>query len=160
MTLVVAAIGACLGLGAVVFVGAWAGEPPRRRDPAAQLDTLLRPLAAATVAGAAMLAFTGWVVAGVFTTLAVAVFAGGARRGIRSPKIEQQRIEALAGWREQLRDGSADHGSWAVRVSVRTCPDAMGPEVGGGSAAERPRPAAAAVRDDPDVPRLTWWRRC
>lgn len=157
MTLVVAAIGACLGLGAVVFVGAWAGEPPRRRDPAAQLDTLLRPLAAATVAGAAMLAFTGWVVAGVFTTLAVAVFAGGARRGIRSPKIEQQRIEALAGWCEQLRDLlSADHGIvGTVRVSVRTCPDAIRPEVERLAVRlERRRPAGALQQfaDDLDDP--------
>lgn len=157
MTLVVAAVGASFGLGVILLAGGWIAGPPPARGRRDDLDAALRPLAAATVGGAAVLALTGWVVAGIAAALAVGVFVGRARHRRRPAKVEQARIEGLAGWCEQLRDLlSADHGIvGTVRASVRTCPDAIRPEVDRlATRLERRRPSAALQQfaDDLDDP--------
>lgn len=155
----VAVVAALAALGVIVLVSAW--SPGRVAAPGSGADTarlwseLARPLVIGLVVGAAALALTGWVVAALAAAAAAVMVArrtakpGGAK--------EQQRIEALAGWCEQLRDLlSADYGIvGTVQATVRTCPGPIQPEVARLAARldrQSPGPALQRFADDLDDP--------
>lgn len=150
----VAAVGA---IGLLVTLSAWtAGRAASVETTGSWRETLV-PIALGTVAGAVALAATGWVVAGA----AAAVGAFAAVRAARHPRLsveaEQERIEALASWCEQLRDLlSADQGIvGTIAATVRTCPEALRPQVTALSARlarQRPATAIGQFADEVDDP--------
>lgn len=157
----VAAIAGAGALGALLMISAWSdGQPKRPESQPVDATALLRPAAAALVAGSVALVVTGWVVAALAAAVAavVAVRAWSQRRG-RNPKREQERVEALAAWCEQLRDLlAADHGIvGTIDATVRTCPAAIRPEVAALSARLSRQSAGEAVSqfademDDPSA---------
>ena len=108
----------------------------RRASAVAVSSPGLEPVCGVTVAAAAvgglLFVATGWVVAGIGG--AIGGVAAGACAGDRRTtrhRLEQARIEALAGWCEQLRDLlSADHGIvGTIDATSRTCPEPIRPEV-------------------------------
>ncbi len=131
-----AVVGALLaGVGAVgvlITVSAWT-TPPRPRQPhARRLPHLLATKAlAAVVAAVVGLLVTGWLIGALAAGLAgwAAVNTWEGRK--RNRAGEQQRIEALAVWCEQLRDLlSADIGIiGTIDATVATVPAALRPEV-------------------------------
>jgi tight adherence protein B len=154
----VALCGAGFGMGLVLLASAWTTPPerPRRTGPLLPPGTVTSAVAA--LAGAVVvLVLTGWVVAaalgGVGGWFAVHAWQ---RRGGHSHN-EQERIEALATWCEQLRDLlAADNGVLGtIEASVATCPVALRGEVGRLSTRLARQDAGTAVRqfarevDDP-----------
>jgi Flp pilus assembly protein TadB len=131
--LLVAVIAGCAAFGALLMLSAW--SPGRPRSPGQSrvaFRDVTRPMLMAVVVGGLVFAATGWAVAGIGGGIAgVAALRAWDRRGTRGHRFEQARIEALAGWCEQLRALlSADHGIvGTIDATVRTCPDAIRPEV-------------------------------
>jgi len=125
----VAAVGA---VGLLITVSAWT-TPPRPREPMrARLPALLATKAVvAAVAAVLGLLVTGWLIGAAAAGVAgwAGVNAWQVRKHRRSG--EQERIEALAVWCEQLRDLlSADIGIiGTIDASVATVPAALRPEV-------------------------------
>jgi tight adherence protein B len=118
--------------GVILFASAWSDVPPRtKRTTSIGRERVLVDGGAAMVGGLILFVVTGWLVAlivgGVIGWKAAAVWR--ARRVGR--KSDQERIEALATWCEQLRDLlSAEHGILGTVVAtVATCPIAIRPEV-------------------------------
>jgi Flp pilus assembly protein TadB len=146
MALVAALLAATVAVGALLVASAWtpgqASRLPRRvpREP-------LIAVAGGAVAGVVALAITGWLAA----ALAVAIGGFAATRAVRrrtpGGASEQERIEALAIWCEQLRDLlAADQGIvGTISATVRTCPEALRPEVAALSARLGRQDAATAI---------------
>ena len=155
--MLVAVCGAVFGVGVLVMWSAWTTPPSRAvrtgRDVRAAAITSM----AAICGGVLAVVLTGWVVAALAG--AAAGWAGAQawlRRGRRAHR-EQERIEALATWCEQLRDLlSAEHGVLGtVQATVATCPSALRREVARLSTRLSRQDPARAVRqfaadlDDP-----------
>lgn len=158
---VVAVITGVGALGALLMVSAWSEGQPKRPDRRpVDTATLLRPATAALVAGALALVVTSWAVAALAAAVAgvVGLRAWERRRG-HNPKREQERVEALAAWCEQLRDLlAADHGIvGTIDATVRTCPAPIRTEVAALSARLSRQSAGEAVgrfadeMDDPSA---------
>jgi Flp pilus assembly protein TadB len=134
MAWLVSLAGAMAGVGLLITVSGWsAGRPraPRSLGRRWSSGELFAPMAAAFVGAAVALFVTGWLVAVLAGALGgFAVVQLWRRRGVGG-RAEQTRIEALASWCEQLRDLlSAEHGiEGTIRATVRTCPEAILPEV-------------------------------
>jgi tight adherence protein B len=130
MLALVAGVGA---VGVLITVSAWT-TPPRSRQPhARRLPHLLATKAlVAVVAGVVGVLVTGWLIGALAAGLAgwAAVNVWDGRRTTHRGG-EQQRIEALAVWCEQLRDLlSADIGIiGTIDATVATVPAALRPEV-------------------------------
>ena len=153
---VVAAVGA---LGVLITVSAWTTPPPpRRTDGPSRAGTGLAVKAfVVAVAAVAGLLATGWLIGGLAA-------GSGAWAGMSAWKQrrkhrggEQERIEALAVWCEQLRDLlAAEIGIiGTIDASVATVPAALRPEVTRLStrlareAPQRAIPEFSAEVDDP-----------
>jgi tight adherence protein B len=157
--LIVALAGAGVGMGLVMLASAWTAPPerlPRRTGPLIPAGTVTK--AAAALAGAVLaLVLTGWLVAALVGAVGgwLGVQAWQHRTG--STRNEQERIEALATWCEQLRDLlAADNGLLGtIEASVPTCPTALRAEVSRLSTRLARQDAGMAVRqfarevDDP-----------
>lgn len=132
------AAGATVGLG--VFVAAVAVTGPPTSSPWSARRALERPLwlsdrvalraALATVAAVVVWAVTGWpaggLVAGVGAAAAPSLVGGKARR-----QAAVARIEAIAGWAEQLRDvmAAADGIQSAIITTAPLAPEPIRPAV-------------------------------
>lgn len=132
--MIVAAIGAAGGLGVLVVVAGVRGvslRPSSAGGTRRSVDRLLLRCALAVGCGLLVALATRWPVAVVIAgiggfTLPTAIAASGRHRR------ELARIEAIAGWVEQLRDTlSAANGlEHALVSSARVAPAAIAPEVG------------------------------
>lgn len=128
-------VGAALGfaLGIIMLISAWVSPPRPRRRRARSVDReqLLVRAATAVFSAVTLLLITGWLVAFAVGGLAGWQLMGAWLRRRAGAGEEQDRIEALAAWCQQLRDLlSADHGPLGTVVaSVETCPVAIRPEV-------------------------------
>lgn len=133
-TAVVLALVAGAGaVGVLITVSAWTTPPRPREQRAPRLPHLLATKAlVAVVAAVVGLLVTGWLIGALAAGLAgwAAVNAWDGRRKTHRGG-EQQRIEALAVWCEQLRDLlSADIGIiGTIDATVATVPAALRPEV-------------------------------
>lgn len=146
--LLIGLCGAGCGVGLLLIASAWTSSSAPRRVPSTAFDVreALYVALAALVGLFLTLALTGWVAAGI----AAGAGAGWMvlrllRTGGRRVSKEQERIEALAVWCEQLRDLlSAEHGVMGtVQATVATCPAALRDEVS--------RLATRLGRQDPTV---------
>lgn len=103
------------------------------------------------------MALTGWFVGGSAAAIAAVVgWRAWEQRG-SGERVEQARIEALAGWCEQLRDLlSADQGVvGTIEATARTCPEPLRPAVSRlatGLARQTPQAAISQFADDIDDP--------
>ncbi|MET9629048.1 type II secretion system F family protein [Lentzea sp. NPDC006480] len=130
-------LGAGLAAGVLLVIAGWRGRPvgetePRRRDVRApQLDQrTLGRAALAVLVGFGVGMFTGWVVGGVLSLLAVL----GLPRILGSNAGHQrqlERIEAIASWTEMLRDTlvAAAGLEQAILATASTCPEPIRDEV-------------------------------
>lgn len=144
--------------GVILLVSSWS-EPNPRIKAVSSLDRerIALDVGAATVGALLLFAVTGWLV----TLIAGGVLGWKAARAWRDRRIgrssDQDRIEALATWCEQLRDLlSAEHGILGTVVAtVPTCPIAIHPEVSRLSTRIERQSPPAAIRqfatelDDP-----------
>lgn len=136
-TLLFGLLGAGLAAGVLLVIAGWRGRPvtetkPRRRDvPALRLDQRhLGHAALAVLVGLGVGMFTGWVVGGVLSLLAVL----GLPRILGSNVGHQrqlERIEAIASWTEMLRDTlvAAAGLEQAILATASTCPEPIRDEV-------------------------------
>ncbi|WP_227462293.1 type II secretion system F family protein [Desertimonas flava] len=153
-------VGVLAGAAAVGVLVIWSSYSPGRAAPVAADGAwreALVPLALGVVAGSIAIAGTGWIVAGVASGIGAYAAVRAARHPRLRPAAEQERIEALASWCEQLRDLlAADQGIvGTISATVRTCPAALRPQVTALSsrlARQRPATAIAQFADDVDDP--------
>lgn len=137
VTVLVAVVaGAMVGLGLFVAAVAVAGPPelrePRRRiDPPSWLsDRFVLRLSLAAVAVVVVWSVTGWpaggLVAGVSAAAGPSLIGGKARR-----RAAVARIEAIAGWAEQLRDvmAAADGIQSAILTTAPLAPEPIRADV-------------------------------
>lgn len=145
MTALVLVVVACLfASGLLMLVSSWsAPDTQRPRTFSIDWQRSVVDAGASLGGGLVLLTVTGWIVA-----LPVGGVLGWKLRGVwRARRLDrrsdQERIEALATWCEQLRDLlSAEHGILGTVVAtVSTCPVAIRPEVG--------RLATRVERQDP-----------
>lgn len=145
-------LGAGAGLGLVVLLAGLRGVPvvagTGGADRLAQrFDRIVLRLALAAVLAIVIGTLTGWPVAG-----AVAAFAGfGLPSAIEASgrhRRELARVEAIAGWVEQLRDTlSAANGlEHALAASARVAPEAVAAEVGRLAARSGYEPLGTSLR--------------
>lgn len=124
-------VAACVfAIGLLLLSTAWASPPSPHAAPIDR-DRIVVRIGGTLLVGLVSLALTGWLVA-LFVGGAFGWWATGAWLDRRLGRgTDQERIEALAGWCEQLRDLlSAEHGIvGTVAATVPTCPDAIRPEV-------------------------------
>jgi len=137
VTLLLAVVaGAMVGLGLLVAAVAITG-PPERHEPRQRVelpswlsDRFALRASLAAVAAVAVWAVTGWpaggLVAGVGAAAAPSLVGGKARR-----RAAVARIEAIAGWAEQLRDvmAAADGIQSAILTTAPLAPEPIRPEV-------------------------------
>lgn len=157
MVFVVGLLAAIGAAGAIVVWSAWTPGRAAAVGPAVAWREQLVPAALAVVAGAVVLAVTGWVVAGAAAGVGAFAAVRSGRAGRPNARAEQGRIEALAGWCEQLRDLlAADQGIvGTIAATVRTCPEPLRPQVTALSARlsrQRPATAIAQFADEVDDP--------
>jgi tight adherence protein B len=160
VSLVAGLLGGLAGLGLLVAASAWS---PRRATAAGQglrVDrALLASVIVGVVGGVLALAMTGWVVGGLAAAAGGVVGLGALRRRREAPRFEQERIEALAGWCEQLRDLlAADQGiTGTITATARTCPEVLRAHVADLAARLTRQDPATAIRqfadevDDPSA---------
>lgn len=130
--LLLVALACTFSVGVLLFATAWTDAPARPpRSTEFNRERLLIDGGAAMTVALLLFVLTGWLVA-----LGVGGFIGWhlslAWRSHRAgKKSDQERIEALATWCEQLRDlMSAEHGVLGTVVATTaTCPVAIRPEV-------------------------------
>lgn len=155
MTAVAALLGAVCGAALVAAVAAWRGvelRVPARLPLAGRFDRFTVRLGLAVGAGVVMAALTRWPVAALLTAaagFAAPSFVGG--KAARDAELE--RIEAIAGWAEMLRDTMAAAGGLeqSIIATANIAPPAIGGEVAALAARlERQRlsPALRAFADD------------
>ncbi|MBW3643158.1 MAG: pilus assembly protein TadB [Actinobacteria bacterium] len=157
MTALVGLLGGLFGLGAVIAVSAWRGVDvaelrPRRLVRAEdQIERLGLRLAAGVGSGVLVAALTRWPVA------ALAAAAGGfvlpglvGRKADRRSRIEK--VEAIAGWAEMLRDTMAGAGGLeqSIVASAGVAPPAIRREVLTLAARLQRERLAPALRDFAD----------
>lgn len=150
-------LGGVVGLGLLLVASAWS---PGRPAAAASRSGRRPPptaLASAAAAGVAALAVTGWLVAGAVAALAAYRAVRWLRHPRPSPGAEQEKIEALATWCEQLRDLlAADQGIvGTIAATAETCPAALRPAVrllSARLARQQPATAIGRFADDVDDP--------
>lgn len=136
-TVLFGAIGAGVAVGILLVVVGWHGQPvdattlrrPGMRVMRFEQKTLGR-LTVALVVGFGVGMFTGWVVGAVLSVLAVL----GLPRILGSNVDHQrqlERIEAIAGWTEMLRDTlvAAAGLEQAILATASTCPEPIRDEV-------------------------------
>jgi Flp pilus assembly protein TadB len=152
-----ALLGGMIAVGLLVIASAW--SPGRASSVTTPIRRWPRPaaLAAAAVGAVTALAVTGWAVAGVLGGLAGYRAARWMQHRGPSPRVEQERIEALATWCEQLRDLlAADQGIvGTIAASAKTCPAALRPQVSVLSARlarQQPATAIGQFADEVDDP--------
>lgn len=109
--LVLAALGAGVGLGLALVVAGIAGRPVLRFDGRRMVDratntTAVARAAAASIAGLAVLAVTGWIAGGALAVLAV-LFSPRIVGGKAERDASIARTEAIASWTEMIRDSIA-----------------------------------------------------
>ena len=159
MTALVLVVLACLfANGLLVLVSSWS-EPEARpaRTIAIDWERGVVDAGVGLGGGLALLAVTGWIVALPVGGVLGWKLSEAWRARKLDRRSEQERIEALATWCEQLRDLlSAEHGILGTVVAtVATCPVAIRPEVGRLSTRVERQDPAAAIRqfavevDDP-----------
>jgi len=128
--------GAVVGLGLFTGVVALFGDPaPRQARPRLELpawlsDRLALRLALAAVATVVVWLVTGWPVGGLLAGVAAA--AGPSLLGAKARRREAvARIEAIAGWAEQLRDvmAAADGIQSAILTTAPLAPEPIRREV-------------------------------
>ena len=137
VTVLIAVVaGGMVGLGLLVGTIAIVGPPeppeprPRVELPAWLSDRLALRISLAAVAVAAVWVATGWpagaLVAGVGAATGPSLVSGKARR-----QAAVARIEAIAGWTEQLRDvmAAADGIQSAILTTAPLAPEPIRPEV-------------------------------
>ncbi|OLZ45583.1 pilus assembly protein TadB [Amycolatopsis keratiniphila subsp. nogabecina] len=131
-------LGAGVAVGVLLIVAGLRSRPAREASPsrlsswlAARHDrTQVGWLVVAVLAGLAVGAVTGWVVAAILTVLAVV----GLPRILGSNvdhKRHLERIEAIAGWTEMLRDTlvAAAGLEQAILATAPACPEAIREEI-------------------------------
>jgi tight adherence protein B len=143
-------------VGVLVVASGWTEGRPKDPDESIP-EGLMSRVAITIVAATAVLAVTGWVVALVAGAIGGWVGVGAWRNRGRGGKREQERVEALAEWCEQLRDLlSAEHGIVGTIESTQaTCPAPICDEVMALAARLARQSPGAAVRqfaDDLDDP--------
>jgi Flp pilus assembly protein TadB len=146
MALVAALLAALVVVGGLLVASAWTPGRARRPGPRTSREPVVA-VAGGAVAGAVALAVTGWLAAGVAVGIGGYAATRALRRHAPGAASEQARIEAIAIWCEQLRDLlAADQGIvGTIAATVRTCPDALQPEVAALSARLGRQDAAAAI---------------
>lgn len=131
-------LGVGVAAGALLIALGWRGRPARPPSPS-RLSTWLSAyhdrkqlglLVGAVLAGVAVGALTGWVVGAILTVLAVV----GLPRILGSNvdhKRHLERIEAIAGWTEMLRDTlvAAAGLEQAILATAAACPSAIRDEI-------------------------------
>ena len=120
-------IGATAGLGALVAASGWT-QPATKRQARRPFD--YRWVLHGTVGlfvGGLVFAASGWPIAGLAACAATIAVA----RGRGSQRSDRDRVEALAGWAEQLRDTlSAGHGiTETIEATARIAPEPIRAEV-------------------------------
>lgn len=153
-------VGMLAAVAAIGVLTIWSSYSPGRAASIGMTGTwreALVPVALGVVAGVIVLAATGWIVAGAASAVGAFAAVRAARHPRLSPKAEQERIEALASWCEQLRDLlAADQGIvGTIAATVRTCPAPLRPQVTALSsrlARQRPVTAIGQFADDVDDP--------
>ena len=138
MTVVLAVVaGAAVGLGLFIAAVALLGDPPPRQARARSelppwlSDRLALRLSLAAVATVLVWLVTGWPVGGLLAGVAAA--AGPSLIGAKARRRQAvARIEAIAGWAEQLRDvmAAADGIQSAILTSAPLAPEPIRREVG------------------------------
>jgi tight adherence protein B len=128
--------GAMVGLGVYAAAAAIGGQPPPTRQRTAPVmpswlsDRVALRASLAAVATVVVWAVTGWpaggIIAGLSAASAPSLVGGKARR-----QAAVARIEAIAGWAEQLRDvmAAADGIQSAILTTAPLAPDPIRPEV-------------------------------
>jgi tight adherence protein B len=147
--MVVGLLGAACGVGLLLVGSAWTPAPPtRRRLAPTDLRVLMIRVAATLTTSMVVLVATGWIAFAVFGGAAGWLAAGAWLNRGAGGRHEQERIEALAAWCEQLRDLlAADHGILGtVQATVATCPAALRPEVSRLAARLARQKPATAIR--------------
>lgn len=109
--LLVAALGAGVGLGAALVLAGLTGRPVLRLDLRQTIERLTTTTPAARIAGAAVgglavLAITGWIAGGALAFLAV-MFSSRIVGGKAEREASVARTEAIASWTEMIRDSIA-----------------------------------------------------
>ncbi len=131
-------LGAGLAAGVLLIVVGWRGQSSRPASPS-RLSYWLRDhrerpqrgwLTGAVLAGLVVGAVTGWVIAAVLTAVAVLSlprFLGSSTTHRR----DLERIEAIAGWTEMLRDTlvAAAGLEQAILATAPACPEAIREEI-------------------------------
>jgi Flp pilus assembly protein TadB len=129
--------GAGVGLGLVLIIAGWRGDPllgERRRTRRRQLTLASRDgrlrLAAAIGAGLITAVVTGWVAGGLLAGVAAAALPGLLGPDGRAAQ-RTARVEAVASWTEMLRDtlAAAAGLEQTILASATTAPAALQPEV-------------------------------
>jgi Flp pilus assembly protein TadB len=130
--LLLVALACTFSVGVLLLTTAWTDSTARpRRSPDFDRERMLIDGGAAITVALGLFVVTGWLVAlgvGGFIGWQLSVAWRNYRAGNKS---DQERIEALATWCEQLRDlMSAEHGVLGTVVATTaTCPAAIRPEV-------------------------------
>lgn len=109
--LLVAALGAGVGLGAALVLAGLTGRPVLRLDLRQTIERLttttpVARIAGAAVGGLAVLAITGWIAGGALAFLAV-MFSSRIVGGKAEREASVARTEAIASWTEMIRDSIA-----------------------------------------------------
>lgn len=110
-TVLVAALGAGVGLGAALLLAGLTGRPALQVDLHRAIERITRTTAVARIAGAAVgglavLAVTGWVAGGALAVLAI-TFSSRIVGGKAEREASVARTEAIASWTEMIRDSIA-----------------------------------------------------
>ena len=132
LVIMLAGTGFTLGL-MLIILGMRGVEMPgsrRRRGPRFGFDRIRLRLALAVVGAVVLWAFSGWPVAGLLA--AVGGFIAPTLAGAKSRRQASiAKIEAIAGWAEQLRDtiGAAAGLQEAIAVTARVAPPEIRPAV-------------------------------
>ena len=131
MGLLAGLLGGVVAVGVLLAASAW---QPGHRAPVLRrgsVSDLVPTVVAAVVGAVVVLAVTGWIVGAVVGAAAGVLGVRWFSRRATSPRAEQERIEALATWCEQLRDLlAADQGIvGTIGATASTCPPALRPNV-------------------------------
>jgi hypothetical protein len=131
-TLVIAALAAGAGIGALFTVAGLAGRPLLEDVPAVRVDLgrLTTRAATITVVAALTIAATGWLVGGVLAGLATWAIPG-VLGGQAARRAGIARTEAIASWTEMIRDSivAASGLEEAIVATAPIAPAAITPDV-------------------------------